>query len=224
MERLPSWLRKLDAALEALPEPADPMTLSELDGYLAGVMVCPDLVMPSEWLPLVWGVKDDGTEAGPVFENETQLHTTVDLVMTIYHLISRRLGSGDGRYAPIYDVHSETGEVVCVFWLLGFSRAMSLRPESWLEIARGDDDDAAMALSILMALATAGDAETDLPDDELEELLAEAPEMIPYYVQELNDWRLHRDASPLPATLKVGRNAPCPCGSGKKYKKCCGLN
>jgi len=22
---------------------------------------------------------------------------------------------------------------------------------------------------------------------------------------------------------KVGRNAPCPCGSGKKYKKCCGL-
>lgn len=23
-------------------------------------------------------------------------------------------------------------------------------------------------------------------------------------------------------SIKVGRNAPCPCGSGKKYKKCCG--
>ena len=22
--------------------------------------------------------------------------------------------------------------------------------------------------------------------------------------------------------MKVGRNDPCPCGSGKKYKKCCG--
>ena len=22
-------------------------------------------------------------------------------------------------------------------------------------------------------------------------------------------------------TVKVGRNDPCPCGSGKKYKKCC---
>ena len=22
---------------------------------------------------------------------------------------------------------------------------------------------------------------------------------------------------------KIGRNEPCPCGSGKKYKKCCGL-
>ncbi|MFW6113178.1 MAG: SEC-C metal-binding domain-containing protein, partial [Thermodesulfobacteriota bacterium] len=31
--------------------------------------------------------------------------------------------------------------------------------------------------------------------------------------------------SPQPAQRqqkKVGRNAPCPCGSGKKYKKCCG--
>ena len=24
------------------------------------------------------------------------------------------------------------------------------------------------------------------------------------------------------STKKVGRNEPCPCGSGKKYKKCCG--
>jgi preprotein translocase subunit SecA len=34
-----------------------------------------------------------------------------------------------------------------------------------------------------------------------------------------------RPAKPKPArrkTKKVGRNAPCPCGSGKKYKKCCG--
>ncbi|HCS75454.1 MAG TPA: hypothetical protein DIW17_16465 [Clostridiales bacterium] len=22
--------------------------------------------------------------------------------------------------------------------------------------------------------------------------------------------------------VKIGRNEPCPCGSGKKYKKCCG--
>jgi preprotein translocase subunit SecA len=28
--------------------------------------------------------------------------------------------------------------------------------------------------------------------------------------------------SPEPSAKKVGRNEPCPCGSGKKYKKCCG--
>jgi len=27
--------------------------------------------------------------------------------------------------------------------------------------------------------------------------------------------------TPARASAKVGRNDPCPCGSGKKYKKCC---
>jgi len=27
----------------------------------------------------------------------------------------------------------------------------------------------------------------------------------------------------IPDKKKVGRNEPCPCGSGKKYKRCCGL-
>ena len=31
-----------------------------------------------------------------------------------------------------------------------------------------------------------------------------------------------RRARPEPAPPKPGRNDPCPCGSGKKYKKCCG--
>ncbi len=31
-------------------------------------------------------------------------------------------------------------------------------------------------------------------------------------------------SKPVKKVKKVGRNEPCPCGSGKKYKKCCGLN
>jgi uncharacterized protein YecA (UPF0149 family) len=33
--------------------------------------------------------------------------------------------------------------------------------------------------------------------------------------------RIQRDNRALPQHSKVGRNDPCPCGSGKKYKKCC---
>ena len=29
-------------------------------------------------------------------------------------------------------------------------------------------------------------------------------------------------AEPVHVAQKIGRNEPCPCGSGKKYKKCCG--
>jgi hypothetical protein len=52
------------------------------------------------------------------------------------------------------------------------------------------------------------------------------------WVVTLNEWRLAnyqpiQGIDPRAAsgsTKKVGRNDPCPCGSGKKYKKCCGLN
>jgi len=39
------------------------------------------------------------------------------------------------------------------------------------------------------------------------------------FVEQINN--LSRTKSKLPPS-KVGRNDPCPCGSGKKYKKCCG--
>lgn len=34
--------------------------------------------------------------------------------------------------------------------------------------------------------------------------------------------RLLNPPKPKAVEKKVGRNEPCPCGSGKKYKKCCG--
>lgn len=43
------------------------------------------------------------------------------------------------------------------------------------------------------------------------------------FVREGGRW-FYVDGEILPAVAadKIGRNAPCPCGSGKKYKKCCG--
>ena len=33
-----------------------------------------------------------------------------------------------------------------------------------------------------------------------------------------------KDSKTVRGVKKIGRNAPCPCGSGKKYKHCCGKN
>ncbi|MDF3856229.1 UPF0149 family protein [Paracoccus pantotrophus] len=35
------------------------MSLSEFDGYVTGILSCPDLIPPSEWLPHVWGETGD---------------------------------------------------------------------------------------------------------------------------------------------------------------------
>ena len=73
-------------------------------------------------------------------------------------------------------------------------------------------------------LLARGTEELDLDADEerLEELLAEAPDMIaPCVVAIDRFWKIRRARGHVP---KTGRNAPCPCGSGRKYKLCCGRN
>jgi uncharacterized protein YecA (UPF0149 family) len=44
-------------------------------------------------------------------------------------------------------------------------------------------------------------------------------------VSEMEWWACFEPTPPRPTVYekkKVGRNEPCPCGSGKKYKRCCG--
>ena len=43
-----------------------------------------------------------------------------------------------------------------------------------------------------------------------------------YTMQELSPHTFNPSTGQVVKMADVGRNAPCPCGSGKKYKKCCG--
>ena len=71
----PPRLKQLEEALAALPED-DAMLLSELDGYLAGILVCPDLILPSAWLPAIWGGGDENG-ADPVFASADEVQALV---------------------------------------------------------------------------------------------------------------------------------------------------
>ncbi|MFZ4703348.1 MAG: SEC-C metal-binding domain-containing protein [Candidatus Methylumidiphilus sp.] len=44
--------------------------------------------------------------------------------------------------------------------------------------------------------------------------------MIPEY-DYADQFPIESDNMPYQRGTKIGRNEPCPCGSGKKYKKCC---
>ena len=57
MRKEPRHLRQLENELLALGEEA--MLLEELDGLVAGVLVCPEMIPPSEWLSVVWGQHAD---------------------------------------------------------------------------------------------------------------------------------------------------------------------
>jgi uncharacterized protein len=226
MSRLPPRLRKLDRLLLDLPDDGGPMLVSELDGYLAGLLVCPDLVVPSQWLPQVWS-RDDDEESQPVFEDMGHVQATIGAVMEHYNVIAKGLAAAKPTYTPVLDEDPRSDEVLWELWADGFGRAVDLKPSSWSAIDASGDEVARVALAGLLQLVAIARDEGTQPKEAVHAFDDTAPDLIPRWVLALNAWRL-ANATGVPAPIssfgKVGRNDPCPCGSGKKYKKCCGLN
>ena len=196
----------------------DTMLLSELDGFLAGLIVCPEMIMPSEWMPNVWGYEE------PVFDNMEQAQAVTNLIMGHYNDIIRQLDQD--RYSPIYDTDIDD-TILWETWLEGFGQAMRLRPEAWRAFAQIEDADLQRALFVLgrlreLATIPTMDIKPMDMDEELENL---APDLIPAHVEVLHQARLAQAKPPMlhanENQPKVGRNELCPCGSGKKFKKCC---
>ena len=223
MDSLPPHLERLDQALADLPDACEAMLLSELDGFLAGVIVSPELVGPGEWLKRIWG--GDGEDTLPAFDDLNGVQRFIDLVMRHYNDIVRALDR-PGAYAPIFEVDTRHDETLWELWIDGFARAMDLRPQGWQRIVDSGDEDAIAVLAGIAALIAIERGESELDEEEIAAFDAEAPDALGDWVEILHAWRRAHDrvqAAPI-ARPKVGRNDPCPCGSGRKYKKCCGLN
>ncbi|MGP7796720.1 UPF0149 family protein [Sphingomonas sp. CLY1604] len=222
MKQLPSRLRRLDDALADLPLD-EPMLLTELDGFLHGVIVCPDPIPPAEWLQNVWGVDDGGV---PAFDDPADVQWFVDAVMARYQEILRDLARGKPR--PILDVDERNGDVLWELWIDGFAEAMELRGEHWAGVADGDDAAAADALARLELMIAVARNESDLDSQQINALQDHAPADLMAAVASLHAARVRAGGGAAPAAEgareKIGRNDPCRCGSGKKAKRCCGAD
>lgn len=93
MATIPSPTTQAD--LEALDEfllsdraPENSMGLSDLDGFLTGIIVGPELIMPSEWLPIIWG----GDE--PDFADIDEAQVVLGIIMARYNEIIAELDAG----------------------------------------------------------------------------------------------------------------------------------
>jgi uncharacterized protein len=227
MPKSPRHLRQLERELLALGE--DAMMLEELDGFIAGLLVCPELITPKEWLPLVWGTEDGDS---PAFENIDHLNRVLGPVMDHYNDVARTLMERPDRYGPLFAVDKRHNEILWEIWIAGFEKAVKLRPMAWRKLLLADRETA-RAMSGLLTLADVDRRDARFSAEQLDALTAAAPDKIGPWVVTLNAWRLAnhtpmRDFTATPSSFaappgKIGRNDPCPCGSGKKYKKCCGL-
>ena len=197
--------------------PDNTMTFEMLDGLFTALLIGPATVMPSEYLPVIWGT-DDGD--GPLWDSVGQAQYFMNLLTKHWDAIAVRRNA-DALHAPfiVEFGDAERGHV----WSKGFVVGIELSGSDWEPMFK--DRRAAEMCSLISALVQddpklSGDRITPNMRDKIVDQLPVILQSIAAY------WR--DPDRPLPQreqllrSTKVGRNDPCPCGSGKKFKKCCG--
>jgi uncharacterized protein len=202
------------------------MNLEKLDGFLAALICGPDTVLPSEYLPVIWGddiVLEDTFGAQPPF------HDFLALIMRHWNVIADTLHSGE-IYLPLL-LEDETGIAHANDWAAGFLRGMELRKKDWAELL--NDGQRGGWLVPIFALVHEHNPDSAMRPykepvsaERREQLIAGAAAGMRGIYRHFQAKRLHENrlggTTVRRVTPKVGRNDACPCGSGKKFKQCCG--
>ena len=193
--------------LKALLAAAGSQSLDYARGVFAAVGTAPSVLDATQWLPLLLGSE---------MRDRQTLKRLMDLLMRDYNSCIDCLNLG----VPV--VPSPTDEAAIQQFCRGYVRICQA-DEAW----RGD----MQAFALITPFAVLGDY---LPDEIAPELATDSDDWRKRQREELAESvaRLHgyfasaREPRSKPAvrSTKPGRNAACPCGSGKKYKRCCGAD
>lgn len=224
MDPAASWLRFL--ASPAAPKHA--MSALELDGYLTGVIAAPSLIPPSRWMAALWSEE-------PVFDDAVQAQSVLSTIGIMFNTLSNRIEQSLRRleaervcdYQPAFLAsEAKPSHEAVRTWVNGFWKAMALVPSDWSGLA-ADARIQPIIEPFVGFIDLGADGVMELPPD-IDERLDQAAELIPRSIlllRKIAKLRAPRTSTP-PQTrrTKVGRNDPCPCGSGKKFKRCCAEN
>jgi uncharacterized protein len=189
--------------------------LEEADGLLTALAAGPGRATPSEWLPEI--LRAPGENSG--FDSPEHKSQVIGLLKRRFASLERDLA---GDVAPAAWVYDADIDMRGTLWARGYLHAMSLRKDAWEPLIR----DQHLANTLVMPLLAL------LPDEEEGAGGALSYERRSSLIRMLPDIALATKAHctgswhpllniPLQRTPKIGRNDLCPCGSGKKYKRCC---
>jgi uncharacterized protein len=204
------------------------MNLEKLDGFLAALICGPDTILPSEYLPVIWGgdiVLENTFNAQPL------LRDFLALILRHWNVIADTLHSGE-VYLPLL-LEDENGISHANDWANGFLRGIELRKKHWAELL--NDEQRGGWLVPILALAHENSLgavmrpyKEPVSVEMREKLIVGAAAGVMGIYRHFQTQRSAEDQSLgnvstfRRTTPKIGRNDPCPCGSGKKFKQCCG--
>jgi uncharacterized protein len=179
-------LDELAQFLNSSSAPQGCMDLSELDGFLAGLVAGPDVVPREDWLAEVW----DNEE--PEYLDDAEQQAVEQAIFDRYDAIEAGLDATPLAYTAIL-WQDEAGTTVAEDWAAGFMQAVSLQAKAWQPAL--SDEDASMLLIPIASLAGMTLPESErggqaMSDDALEGLIQDAEQVLPVCVLGLRRfWR-----------------------------------
>lgn len=205
-----------DAVTEGMNEGI--LNVSELDGLFTAVVSGPTVIPPSQWMPVIWG------DFEPVWEKVEDAEKVMSLLMRHMDSIASTLMQQPEEFEPMFLYRKVEGKTYTIVddWCDGYMSGVFLATDEW-------NIDENMELRILLAPIFAFDRRhaSQTHDQYESDEIQNVQNAITPNVREIHAYWLSRRQHLNPSTPfarttpKVGRNDPCPCGSGKKYKKCC---
>lgn len=223
-------LDQLDELLEAYTAREEGYDVEQLDGFLAALAIGPSPVPPSQYLPVIQGDAPDG--AAPAFGTAEQMQDFLVLLTRHANAVAHELVVAKGKttaYVPVvfpddmYETAEDARKFLGLKWALGFVEGMRFYEEAWdaAAVQSAELERLEMLITSLMLSEDAGQEPLTL--DERLDVFAELPMALRRAGTVFADARREAlRAKTVVRAARVGRNDPCPCGSGKKYKQCCG--
>jgi uncharacterized protein len=194
------------------------MSLEKVDGLFCALMINPISAKPAEWLEVIFD-KDFK------FESEQEGEKIFNLLFRHWNHVSYLIRhpprtEQDDFYFPLiadYDKDNSTHKLA-EQWAIGFRIGMNYCIDEWDDLINDKESYTLFVPIILLELGYNPDNEEIVVTDEEREYLID---MIPAVVYKIFDFWQAKNKKSKASNIKIGRNDPCPCGSGKKYKKCC---
>jgi uncharacterized protein len=146
--------------------PDNCLGLSDMDGFLTGVVCCPEHIPVLGWLDIALG-------------NIDEVPGTIGAIVTAqYSEIKKRLEDQSGPLAPIF-WESPDGGVMAMGWCEGFMEAVKLRPERWEAFSQSDKGARLMMPIMVHMFDDEGNSLFGLEQKDIDEVLLAAAEAIP---------------------------------------------
>lgn len=235
----PLMVEKMEKILALAKDSEEVMSVPMACGYIQGMAMTPEFISPMDWIPEIYG------GALPEFEDEETALDTFRYLGDTFNRYADQLHKKQlGFPYPLHEINAEDFEDI-LDWIFGFYTAVSGYYDVWLMeedpfVHEEGSREVDLSLFYIEAIADPGkfkekfaeDTDFDPEDPKVRaKLISILPDMIGILAeyarkkdqQRLADFKQSRPQGQGPMK-KVGRNVACPCGSGKKYKKCCGLS